>query len=69
MAEPDQEDFKEKIKTVQVPRQPHVEQKSASGSTQTHHTSGRVDANIMAETVYATMKMTPPGSDESGAEK
>lgn len=47
------EEFKDKIKTIQVPRQPHVEQKDAAGSTQTYHTSGRVDANVMAQPVVA----------------
>ena len=42
----DTQAFQEKIKSVQAVRKPHVEQKSADGSAQTYHTSGRVDANI-----------------------
>lgn len=41
------EEFKEKIKGIQFPRKSYVEQKTAEGSTQTHHTSGRVDAHIV----------------------
>lgn len=51
------EEFKEKIKTIQVPRAPHVEQKDAAGSTQTFHTTGRVDANVMAQTVKADLTL------------
>ena len=62
------EEFKDKIKSVQVPRKPHVEQKSAEGSTQTYHTTGRVDANIMVPTVEVKAAQPEPVSDESGNE-
>lgn len=39
-------DFKDKIRSLQFPRSPHVEQKDVNGSTQTYHTTGRVDADV-----------------------
>ena len=55
------EEFKEKIRSVQVPRKPHVEQKDERGSTQTYHTTGRVDANVVVAPVEATMKFNEGG--------
>ena len=55
------EEFKEKIKSIQVPRQPHVEQKDERGSTQTYHTTGRVDANVMVETYKASFAANKEG--------
>lgn len=38
--------FKEKLKSLQFPRQPTVVIKDENGSAQTYHTSGRVDADV-----------------------
>jgi hypothetical protein len=48
------EEFKEKIKSIQMPRHPHVEQKDAAGSTQTYHTTGRVDADVHPVAIKAS---------------
>jgi hypothetical protein len=53
------EEFKDKIKSVQTVRKPHVEQKSAEGSHQTYHTTGRVDAQIVVpQPIQASMKFS-----------
>ena len=66
MSDEEKEEFKEKIQSVQVPRKPFVDQKDAAGSTQTHHTSGRVDADIHPQTIVASASV--PMADEGGAE-
>ena len=59
------EEFLEKIKTLQVPRKPHVDQKTAGGSTQTYHTTGRVDANVVIDQpIKASMKINDDGGDK-----
>jgi hypothetical protein len=56
-------EFQDKIKSLQFPRKPHVEQKSAEGGTQTYHTSGRVDANVVATPVVSTLKLQNSGGE------
>lgn len=38
--------FREKLRSLQFPRQPYVEQRDENGSSQTYHSSGRVDADV-----------------------